>query len=114
VIDGADETLVRFIGEYLMRSLRYDKVGKVDNPCIERDESQSTSPSPILTLFTSIDNQNLAGTQTNLVNAQESQWLANTLTMYLVAGSRREVSYHAPTVLILSNVVGLGNYQQEI
>lgn len=87
---SVDEHLVRFVGEYVMRSLRSQTTSQ--SVIKQWQESHIGAPSAVWSLFTPTEQPNLQAVQVNLVNAPESHTLAGALSMYLLAGATRDVS----------------------
>lgn len=88
-LDSVDDTLVRFAGEYVMRSLR----AKLSSPSPISfwDANNASSISAVWTLFAVVDQPDFTKTQTNAVETAESQRLAVALSTYLLAGIQSEV-----------------------
>jgi len=89
VLDTIDDAFVRFVGDYLMRSLRTKSQSA--SPIARWDRAHPNSASAVWTLFTSLDHSDFIAAQANLISAPENQNLANALSMSLVAGIQSEV-----------------------
>jgi DNA repair/transcription protein MET18/MMS19 len=91
--DNLDDKFIQLVGEYAMRALRDDSTTEENNFLTTWDRSHPDEPSAIWTLFTKNTRpDSLASSQPNLLSAPADKCLANALSMYLIAGTRREVS----------------------
>lgn len=92
VIDSVDDDFIRLVGEYLMKVLRTESTSR-NNFLLEWDRDHPEAPSGIWTLFTGVRDMDFTRSQIELTKASRGQCHAVTLSMYIVAGLRREVRY---------------------
>lgn len=88
-IETVDDQLVRFAGDYIMRSLRASS--RSASPIASWDRANPTSVSGVWTLLLPISQPQFTLTQVMLDDAPESQRRATVLSMYLLAGVQAEV-----------------------
>lgn len=90
VIDSVDDHFVRLAGEYIMKVLRTESTTQ-PTFIVQWDRDHPEAPSGIWTLFTAVSDVGFTRRQLDLGKAPRGQCHAVALSMYIVAGLRREV-----------------------
>ncbi|KAK6584811.1 hypothetical protein PZA11_003035 [Diplocarpon coronariae] len=84
---GAADTFVELVGRVAMLALRSKLTTTLNNFVLSWNEKFTSEPSAIWSLFTHSKDASLAVSQQNLLQGPAEKCLANSLSMYLLAGS---------------------------
>lgn len=101
-----DQQSIQLVGQYAMYALRHTSTNSSNSFLLNPEPV--TVQSPIWTLFSS---QGLDGptTQPDLRFASSDKWLANVLSMYLLAGVKKAVGYFLMIQLTFTNFTRTSN-----
>jgi DNA repair/transcription protein MET18/MMS19 len=92
--NGKDDKFIQLVGRIAMSALRSSVTTAQNNFLLKWNESNIEEPSAIWTLFSKNPaHETLAVSQPHLEIGPAEKCLANVLSVYLLAGSRRDVSY---------------------